>query len=225
MQGNELLQTTKTLNAATSTALFLRHAERYELTDYRTSFAVELTPNGKQMAERFGNQLPVNKPVRLFHSPLKRCRQTAEGIARGATAAGLAVEFVGEQPILGVGFILDEAKTEKLAMHYGLDFIRAWFSGQIGSDVIKPPRQIAQEYLEYLAARLSEDALPGRLDIHVSHDWNTMVLRELMLGIRHEEAGWLDYLDGLAIQMEHNGLQVFYREHTASQATPWVFRV
>jgi hypothetical protein len=53
------------------------------------------------------------------------------------------------------------------------------------------------------------------LDLHVSHDWNIIVLRELVCGVRHEDAGWLDFLDGVVFTPTAAGLRAAYRQKIA----------
>jgi hypothetical protein len=38
-----------------------------------------------------------------------------------------------------------------------------------------------------------------------------MLVREHYLGVRHEDAGWIDYLDGVAIQRATDGFVFRYR--------------
>jgi hypothetical protein len=57
----------------------------------------------------------------------------------------------------------------------------------------------------------------------VSHDWNILVLRELLLGVLHEDAGWLNFLDGLAFSLCAGRLEARYRSHAQAQTLPWQF--
>jgi len=225
MYGNELLDTISSLGSAGHAAAFLRHAERYPIADPTRPTEAELTPAGMAAAQRFGARLTSRARVRLFHSPVKRCRQTAEGIARGATAAGVAVEWGGPQDVLGVDYIGDLAEAGRLTVLHGNHFIRLWFTGRIPETVVRPAVEIATAKLAYLDERLQDPApAGGRLDLHVSHDWNVIILRELMLGVRHEETGWLEFLDGLAFASPAPGrLQAVYRKWTRTQALPWTF--
>jgi hypothetical protein len=162
--------------------------------------------------------------VRLFHSPVKRCRQTAECVARGAQKAGLTVEHLGPETALGVDYILDLAEAGRLTTLHGDHFVRLWQDGQIPPKVIRATKQIAETKLVYLARKLQEPGLSGRrLDLHVSHDWNILVLRELLLGVLHEEAGWLNFLDGLAFSLSAGRLEARYRNHAQTQTLPWRF--
>jgi hypothetical protein len=223
MHGQEILSTLRTLNTRRVVALLIRHAERFPILDEADPTQAELNPAGRIAAEALGAQLEGFSRLRLFHSPVKRCRQTAECIAHGAAAAGVAVTLVGPQDPLGIDYILDLAEAGRLTKLHGDHFVRLWFSGQISSQVIRPAAVIAAEKLAYLAARLDDDAGPGRLDLHISHDWNTIILRELMLGVRHEEVGWLDYLDGVAFEPNPGALRAVYRDRTVTRPLPWRF--
>jgi hypothetical protein len=223
MHGQEILSTLRNLNARRVVALLIRHAERFPIVDAADPTQAELTPAGRTAAETLGVRLEGFSRLRLFHSPVKRCQQTAECIARGADSAGLAVTLVGPQDPLGIDYILDLAEAGRLAALHGDHFVRLWFSGQIPARVIRPAAEIAAEKLAYLTARLDDDAGLGRLDIHLSHDWNTIILRELMLGVRHEEAGWLDYLDGVAFEPKPGALRAVYRDRTVTRTLPWRF--
>ena len=223
MHGQEILNTLRTLDNRRVVALLMRHAERYPIVNATDPTQAELNPAGRTAAEALGARLAGFSRLRLFHSPVKRCRQTAECIARGAASAGLAVTLVGPQDPLGIDYILDLAEAGRLTALHGDHFVRLWFSGQISARVIRPAAEIAAEKLAYLTARLDDDAGPGRLDLHISHDWNTIILRELMLGVRHEEAGWLDFLDGVAFEPRPGALRAVCRDRTVTRPLPWRF--
>jgi hypothetical protein len=223
MQGTELLATIRTLPSARAAAM-LRHAARYPITDPADPTQAEITPEGAQAAAAFGAQLTGFDSVRIFHSPVRRCGQTAESLAQGAAGVGLAVELAGPQEALGIDYILDLAEAGRLSALHGNHFVRLWFAGRISETVIRPAAQIATAKLAYLAAQLQLPAGRGRcLDLHVSHDWNIIILRELMLQVLHEEAGWLTFLDGVFFSAQANRLRAVYREHTREQLVPWRF--
>ncbi len=213
MQGNELLETIQSLAAQGSAAVFMRHAHRYPILDPKEPTLAELTPEGSQMAEDFGSRITGYDHIRIYHSPVKRCWQTADCIARGARASGLTVEFLRPEEKLGVDYILDLSEVGRLTLLHGENFVRLWFTDQIPASVILPAQQIAETKLAFIRERLTDAPEGGKhLDIHVSHDWNVMILRDLMLGIRHEEAGWLTFLDGMGFSLAPKGLRAVYRE-------------
>ncbi len=214
MQGHELLGTINSLRAECVAAV-LRHAARHPILDPRQPLAAELTAEGRQHAEEFGARITGFDRLRLFHSPVKRCQQTAECVAAGAARAGLAVEILGAQPELGVAYILDQVETGRMSGLHGEHFVRLWFTNQVPELLIRRAPDIIGNKLTYLLAKLQEPATGRRLDLHISHDWNILILRELLLGVRHEDAGWASFLDGVAFTIEATALRAFYRERGA----------
>ena len=214
MHGLELLETLRLLPGGSAAAAFLRHAERFPILDAADPTLAELTPDGAAAAEAFGTRIHGFDDVRVFHSPVKRCRQTAESIARGAESRGCTVEIAGPAEALGVDYILDPREAGRLTMLHGNHFIRLWFAGQVDPSVIRAADQVAARKLAFLNQRLQEPCRHGRrLDLHVSHDWNIIVLRERVCGVRHEEAGWLNFLDGVVFSPAADGwLRAVYRE-------------
>lgn len=217
MQGHELLATIHSLSAHPTVAAVLRHAARHPIIDPREPLAAELTTEGRRDAEAFGAKITGFDRLRLFHSPVKRCQQTAESVAAGAVRAGLAVELIGPQPDLGVAYILDQVETGRLSGVHGEHFVRLWFTDQVPAEFIERAPDIIRRKVAYVTARLDEPAPAAgrRLDLHVSHDWNVILLRELLLGVRHEEVGWAPFLDGVAFTREAEQLRAFYRERDA----------
>ena len=224
MHGLQLLETIQSLPSDTGAAVILRHAERFPILDASDPTLAEITPNGAVSAEALGTRIRGFDGVRIFHSPIKRCRQTAECIARGVLSMGGKVEIVGPANALGVDYIMDLKEAGRLTVLHGDHFVRLWFSGTVPPTVIRAAEQIAAHKLAFLAQRLQEPSPQGRrLDLHVSHDWNIIVLRELLCGVRHEEAGWLNFLDGVAFSSTAAGLRAVYREHTVTKPLPWAF--
>ncbi len=221
MNGESLLTTLRTLSPEGRSAAMLRHAARFPIVDPTDPTAAEITPEGAATAEALGRRLSGYDRLRLFHSPVKRCRQTAECLAQGARQAGLVIEQVTPEDTLGVDYILDLKEAGRLTVLYGDHFVRRWMEGLIPEDVIRPTRAIMEEKLDYLLRKLAEPAAAGRrLDLHISHDWNVMVLRELLLGLRHEAAGWLTFLDGLVFTQCGSQLEVVYHDHRRTQRHP-----
>lgn len=225
MYGHELLATLGNLAPLGNAAAMMRHAERYPITDPKDPASAELMPSGIAAAKEFGKRLNGFDQVRLFHSPVKRCRQTAECIAEGASAKGLGVELCGSVEALGIDYILDLPETGRLSQLHGDRFVRLWFSGKISTAAIRPAVDIAEEKIAFIAGRLGEPSQGGRrLDLHVSHDWNVIILRDHMLGIRYEDTEWLDFLDGIAFSGGSGSLEAVYRNTERRQPLPWNFR-
>lgn len=215
MRGDELLALlAREAQGGRPVAALMRHAARHPIADPKLPHLAELTTEGCAAAEEFGAKLNGFAQVRLFHSPVKRCRQTAECIAQGAGRAGVAAEIAGAHEELGIDYIRDVAEAGRLSVIHGEHFMRLWFEGRVPANVIDPVPHLAARKLDFVRRRLGEVAArPGTLDLHVSHDWNIILCREHFVGVRHEDAGWLTFLDGVTFSPATRGLRVAYREH------------
>ncbi|MDW5562211.1 MAG: histidine phosphatase family protein [Methanomassiliicoccus sp.] len=176
--------------------MIVRHAERHAVGDIGHSLEVGLTTKGREDSVAFGRSISGSRPVRLFHSPAVRCRETALGIAEGLRSNGHQVIFLEESPLLCAPYLKD-SRVLGDADRLGHEFMRAWFDGRFDPRWLLPTSEAADMVLSQVIDGLSS-ASADHLDIHVSHDWEVVLLREELLGIRYEDAGWVDYLTGIA---------------------------
>lgn len=192
----------------------IRHGDRNKILshDVEGSLSVGLTEKGFTDAEDFGRSIPFFSTIRIFHSPAVRCRETAQMISRGARSQGLTVELIQEEWNLCAPYVKDD-RCLKEADRLGMDFFRTWMSGQISSDWVDGAESSAYMVVEPILSRLKEKE--DCLDVHVSHDWDIMLLREFILGIKHEDAGWLSCLDGISFFQKDGGYRACYRERCA----------
>jgi broad specificity phosphatase PhoE len=211
--GAALLDTLARLPPGAPALAVMRHSVRGPVDDLRTAPDVLLTPEGEAAARQWGESLPKRTVVRLGHSPIRRCGQTAEGIAAGAQRRGGRVELEGPDPALGAPYLQDLERLIEAARRYDPPaFVRAWFDEQLPAGIVQGADRAALELASVARARLA--ATPeGGLTLLVSHDWNVMLLRERLLGVRHDEAGWLDYLDGVVLVAEAGRVVLRWREH------------
>ena len=80
----------------------------------------------------------------------------------------------------------------------GLEFVRKWLDGEINRAVMNDPHQVVQRIVEgMIASKRDKPHDQQTIDIHVTHDLNILSAREILLGVRLEEAGWAKYLDGV----------------------------
>ncbi len=179
-------------------AIVIRHAQRHEIVGAEGYWTCGLTAAGAEQAHEFGRSLAGRfSGYRIFHSPVKRCEQTALAIAHE-----LGVKHVQPEKILGVSYIrvsVEEGFAE--ADRWGDNFLRKWFDGRVPAEIFMPLPEARDIQIAYLRSKLDE-APCGTLDIHITHDWNINVLREGIFGLRHEDLGWPDFLSGLALSRE-----------------------
>jgi len=223
MSSPALLESLTALPAHSHAAAMIRHGERQPFNSTTDPTKALLTDGGMRAARALGADIRGFDRLRLFHSPVERCRQTAECIAEGAAGTGLAVEMAGPSEALGFGYTRDMPKAIQMysAMDHG--FIDHWFSGRVPDSVIADPAELVGQTLSHITGHLGKDDGPGRrLDLHVSHDWNILAMRELLLGITHEQSGWLTFLDGLSFSSQGTrSLQARYHTQERQGPLPW----
>lgn len=223
MYGQDLLESLCAPAHAGNAAAIMRHAERHALTSATDPTLALLTDAGKAAARDMGARISGFSHLRLFHSPVQRCRQTAEQLAEGARSAGLHVEMIGTEEVLGFGYTRDMPTACRMYSEIGDAFMDRWFRSELPDSIIAEPGLIADETVAHIDRRLRETTAHGRrLDLHVSHDWNVLVVRELLLGVTHEKAGWLTFLDGVAFSRTGDKeLTAAYKDSRRSSPLPW----
>ncbi len=180
--------------------LLIRHAERSAVTDLRTHGDVMLTRQGLADARSLGRMLGrLHGGASLFHSPIARCRQTAESLAAGAIEAGAQARVDGPLEFLGTEFTGGDPVwlNQRIAAEGHEGFLRLWFDGRFPADAIAPIARAASFQMRYVLRQLEDPK--STVTVDVTHDWNLMLLREHYLGLRHEEVGVTPYLDSIAV--------------------------
>lgn len=195
-------------DARRRTAFLVRHAERDAVKSLATHEQVRLTERGHRQAHDAGRQLAaLSSSLRLHHSPVERCAETARGIAAGAIEAGALAEVQGAVETLGNPFIKDRKRAWELVHQVGPRFMREWFDGKLPADVFEPRAPAAHAQLSVVDGALAEQDDPGITHVLVSHDWNLALVREELLGITPERA-WPDFLDGVVVSLEGDELLI-----------------
>lgn len=188
-------------------ALVVRHAERHPVLDLRTHEEVLLTDRGHAQAVEGGRLLArLSSHVRVLHSPVERCAQTARGLVEGARGAGAEAAVVCALEELGSPFVKDKKRAWEIVTSAGPRFIREWFDGRMPEDVFEPRASAARGQLD-VVARWVEQHEPRTLVVFVSHDWNIAIVREELLGVTPERT-WPGYLDGVTVAVDEREVVV-----------------
>ncbi len=199
------------------TAVLIRHAERAHFANPADGANVPITPKGALDAASLGRSLGRFSSVSISHSPVGRCRQTAEAIAAGARGAGALVDMKDEDGRLGGPYLIDVPAALNRAGELGHRFVREWFDGGICGTLVKSRHATAIEQLATVHDHLVR-AQQG-LVVLVTHDWNLLAVREEVLGLRHEDDRWPGFLDGLMIWKSGAELRVAADEVVAALPT------
>jgi hypothetical protein len=167
--------------------LLMRHAHRFPITDPATNYLVGLTEEGVQMAEAFGRLLARQfSPGRVMSSPVGRCVDTAEAIARGA-----------HWPI--------EVVSHHLLSH---DHIApAWTLAELGRCAGDAPAEV----LDTLGLLLQHERGKPILEVMVTHDTIVGAIAGCLLRAPILGDDWPLFLEGIFFWESDDGLHALWR--------------
>ena len=186
----------------------MRHAEREAIEGVSDTITAALTDAGRAAARAVGERLADRGPLRLFHSPVPRCAETAERIAEGAVAAGGQAEVIDQLAELGGPYMKDWQRVMERVLRVGaVRLTELWFSGRLEDDLAFPSLASARQQLQTLLDQLADPAWSG-LTINVSHDWNVLLVRHHFLDLPVAAAGWPGYMEGVAATAEGDGIRL-----------------
>lgn len=215
--GEYILESLNDLPDGCPAGVFIRHAARYDITDFAAVHLVQLTPEGEQDAFALGRRLPLARTLHVYHSFMDRCRMTGTRIAEGFRAAGGRAEIRGALDELCGAYVRDfdaflELVQVAQAQEEGYDFIRHWFDGA-HPETLVTSRDVTAAIQRQAILRHLRAHDPDALVLFVSHDWDILAFRESHLNIRHEDVGWVEFLDGVALAYDGDALQVAWRHY------------
>lgn len=196
--------------------IMIRHAERDPISSVREIDLVGLTEAGSAAARDLGRRLAHYPELRVFHSPVARCERTGTAIAEGAAEGGSRVLEVSRESLLGGSYTIDRTRAFAKAEELGSQFLRVWFSGDLEPGLMRPFDDSLHEHLSLVRKGLETSTPRKLLIVYVTHDWNVSVVREGLLGIRNEDAGWPEYLDGVSFALRSGQLQCRFRKRVRS---------
>lgn len=193
-------------------SFMVRHAERHPIGKMINALEVELTDHGKIEAYTLGQTLARFCPIEIFHSPVPRCKQTAEGIYNGIQSIDTRANVSGYLLELGGPYITGDWNSIAAAIEQLGDnkFLRKWFDNELPSSLIMPLPKAAHIQINILVTQLKSSTLSS---VNITHDWNIMILREHYFNLRHEDIGDPDFLDGIYATLSDGKISLRYHEH------------
>jgi broad specificity phosphatase PhoE len=195
------------LGQGTRIGLFLRHAERDPITRETPNWGndVLLTERGIADATRLGQELAGTVRFGIWSSPVNRCRQTGEAIARGAGSGASEIRthtHLGEP-----GIYFDGSGVHSELMR--TDF-HAFAGGYLDSGLALGMRPIP-EASEQLLAFLDEQVAEADCTVFVTHDFFSAALMSY-LGLKApDRSDWCTYLEGVCLVKNPGATTAFRR--------------
>lgn len=181
-------------------SVIMRHSARHYDEDVQMEPFMPLTSEGKTFAKNYGAMLPAGLSARFFSSYIGRCIETAYLVDKGFTThkSGNTTSNTVSKDISPF-YIVDFTKLITIILEQETSvFIRNWINGKLPETTIMSAKTSVDRMLSFMTKNFQE--LPeNSIDISVTHDWNIYLLKELGLGLKHEDNGAIDYLEGLVL--------------------------
>ena len=184
--------------------LILRHSHRNEPKILNKIHKVRLTPQGHAIAKKFGENLPKNRSIRIYHSIIWRCEETAENIHNGFKNIGGKSELKGVYPPLYDIGIHNEELIEDFLKQPFHEILFRWATGFYLPEEWSSFIQYSQNSANLIWNQL-KDAPERGLDIYVTHDWHLMTFRFGWFRLPPDNR-WVNFLGGFAFIFEENSI-------------------
>jgi hypothetical protein len=184
---NSLLVDLQVVPRDRPTVLLMRHSNRFPITDQALNYTVGLTEEGFLLAAELGILISARfSPGRILSSPVGRCVDTANAIARGA---GWSLQA---QPHLYLSHDHIQPAWER--------FIAGQINGHLPTEVL----QTLDLLLDH------PRALPA-LDILVTHDTVVGAMVGCLLHQPVQEKHWPAFLEGAFFWKDQDEIRVLWR--------------
>ena len=219
-QASNIINKLKEFPEDSKIILVLRHSHRNEPKPKENVNKLRLTPQGHAIAKKFGESLPISRPIRLFHSIIWRCEETAENIHNGFKKVGGESEFLGKfEPLHNIG-INNRVALKGFKNYHFREIMYLWAAGFFHSKDWEPFTSYCQNTAHLISKHL-KDAPENGINIYVTHDWHLMSLRFGWFGLP-PDLQWVKFLGGFAFIFEDDHFLLLERGELKSiQAPHW----
>lgn len=209
--GSKILKAAEQLRAQENSVLIMRHSERpsFDNIPFEQWRNVELTGKGVEVAKSFGRAISAQtKTLRIHHWGSKRCFMTANAISIGARESGSNV--YGPNPIELRHPILDQDDYNRELKSTRWDvFLNNWLRGKEDMPSMIPADLYAKEIISSVLRE--KRSKPDGMTIITTHDLYIMPIVHYAF---HPEKPWIDFLDGIALKMHGDDIEVAFDDKT-----------
>jgi broad specificity phosphatase PhoE len=212
-----LLESARRLRDDLPAYLFVRHSHRL---DPMTEQDPAITDEGWAVATEFGQQLAGTSDRRytIVHSPLRRCRETAEALQAGIEVAGGISTVDGPRDELL--YLEGEIQEPNREGEGNLDYVNYWAFGLYAPEIVEPATHYGRRVAEMVLSIPIPEGDPATTVILVSHDDRLQAFRAVATGIPVDDR-WMPYLGGYILQFPSGRLVVYHRaQHGKSVPYP-----
>ncbi|MFX1314616.1 MAG: histidine phosphatase family protein [Promethearchaeota archaeon] len=206
-QAHQLIKGLQKFPEESKIIIILRHSHRDKMKPNEIHRNMKLTSQGHEIAKKFGERLPINRPIRLFHSIVERCQETANDIFAGFEKIGGIGELKGVYTPLYNIHIIPELFLNELKKYTLLEITYRWIAGLYSSDQLTPPEIYSRNAAECIWNQV-ESAPHKCIDIHITHEILIMGMRFNWFGLPPDDK-WVNFLGGFAFTFLDNYILLF----------------
>jgi broad specificity phosphatase PhoE len=175
-------------------SLLIRHADRDKIPAGEFGNDVLLNEIGKERALNFGKSLSGLKINRIFTSPVQRCVQTAEYIAKGYSKP---LEIIESTKLGNPGLhISDDQVAGKFFLTEGFDELYYRITHNIEIPGIAVTKQFNEKMTDFLIENTKEEGIT----VFVTHDLLIAHYHFSINGKIYTKDDWVKYLGGLILK-------------------------
>ncbi len=203
-----LLSHGKDLDPNIPATLIIRHSERDEPEFFKDVITADLTERGLKTAFEFGCNLPTNRIYRIYHSIVKRCKETAEEIHKALQQQEMNSQIMGSLNSL-FEIKIDRQKFSNFVDKDYKSFLNLWLAGFFKEELIEPSIKTVTRIADDIRNHLKTSE-PNALNIYVTHDWQVMVSLFHLGGILNTSE-MISYLGGFFIQFDEENQTVYHK--------------
>lgn len=203
-QAQILLKHLKKFPPDSKIIMMVRHSEREPLSSLKKNSDLQLTGNGHHAARIFGENLPINRHLRIFYSNRDRCRDTALNIMDSCKKnGGQPIDGGTLEPLYALKTIKDGFFKHELQFLSLLEIMNRWINELYDSSDIESVTTYSKRAATLIWGKLDDLPFEGGIDIHVSHEVLLMALRSGWFNLSPNNK-WTEFLGGYAFVFTKN---------------------
>jgi broad specificity phosphatase PhoE len=174
-------------------SLLIRHGDRDNIPQGSFGNEILLNENGKLNSLNFGRSIDTLRVNKIVTSPVARCVQTAEFIAKGY---GKSIDIVKSTALGAPGLhIIDEKVAGEFYLTHGFDEMYNQFLNHREIPGIPSQIQIEQSITKYL----TENSDQNGITLFISHDMLIAFYHFSLNKTVYTKENWINYLNGILL--------------------------
>jgi broad specificity phosphatase PhoE len=190
-----MLSKLKSYSSGDKISLLIRHADRNKIPAGEFGNGVLLNETGIERALNFGKSLSELKINKIFTSPVERCVQTAECIAKGYGKQLL--EITKSKELGDPGLHISNAEIAgNFFLTEGFDELYRRIINNIEIPGMTATRQLNRKMTDFLTKNSEENGIT----VFVTHDLLIAHYHFSINGKIYPKNDWVKYIDGLILK-------------------------